>query len=487
MKWEIVIGLEIHVQLATESKLFSGAAVDPRAAPNSRACAVDLGLPGVLPVINREAVRMAVTLGLAVGGHIAPRSIFARKNYFYPDLPKGYQISQYEQPVISGGSLEFALPEGGTQRLRLTRIHMEEDAGKSVHESFPGCSGVDLNRAGTPLLEVVSEPELRSPAAAAAFLRKLHTLVRGLGVSHANMEQGGFRCDANISLRRQGEQRLGIRSEIKNLNSFRFVERALEYEAERHIQLLERGEQPIQETRLYDAARHETRSMRGKEEAEDYRYFPDPDLPPLEISPEFIEEVRRNLPELPEARAQRLVTTYGIEAADAAALIQKNTAPEYFEQMVKAAGGHARRCLHWMQGELYAALKQQKLPLPDSPVNAAQLGKLVGQVAAKKLTTRSAVAIFQTLWKGERELDELLQEQGASPLEDEQELTKIITEVLHKNPKQLAQYRSGKSKLLAWFVGRVLAATQGKADPALTGKLLRRALAEPGEKNAPET
>lgn len=477
MQWETVIGLEIHTQLLTRSKIFSGAATTFGALPNTQACLVDLGYPGVLPVLNQEAVRMAVKFGLAVGASIAPRSVFARKNYFYPDLPKGYQISQYELPVVSRGSVEIELEDGTSKRIGITRAHLEEDAGKSLHEGFEGVSGIDLNRAGTPLLEIVSEPELRSAKEAVAYMKKIHTLVRYLGICDGNMQEGSFRCDANVSLRRKGDPKFGTRAELKNINSFHFVEKAINYEIERQSELLESGGKVVQETRLYDAKKNETRSMRSKEEANDYRYFPDPDLLPLEIAPALIAAVGKTLPELPDAKRQRFATQYGLSAYDAGLLTASRELADYYEAVVRAVGGEPKACANWLMGELSAALNRGNQDIAASPVSAAMLAGLIKRVLDNTVSGKLAKEVFEAMWAGEGDADAVITRRGLTQITDSSAIEIVIDQVMAANPEQLAAYRAGKDKLFAFFVGQVMQASKGKANPQQVNALLKRKLA----------
>jgi len=477
MQWETVIGLEIHAQLLTNSKIFSAASTAFGAAPNTQACLVDLGYPGVLPVLNKEAVRMAVKFGLAIGAGIAPRSVFARKNYFYPDLPKGYQISQYELPVVGKGSVEIELEDGSSRRIGITRAHLEEDAGKSLHEGFEGISGIDLNRAGTPLLEIVSEPDMRSAKEAVAYMKKIHSLVRYLEICDGNLQEGSFRCDANVSVRRQGEQKFGTRAELKNINSFHFVEKAILYEVQRQIEVIEGGGKVAQETRLYDSKKNETRSMRSKEEANDYRYFPDPDLLPLEIAESFVSEVRKTLPELPDGKKQRFMRAYGLSAYDAALLTASRELADYYETLVQAVGGEAKLCANWVMGELSAALNQNNKDVTKSPVTAAMLAELLKRILDSTLSGKLAKEVFEALWAGEGEADAVIEKKGLKQITDSSAIGKIIDEIMAANPRQLSDYRAGKDKLFAFFVGQVMKATQGKANPQQVNELLKRKLA----------
>ena len=477
MEWEAVIGLEIHAQLATKSKIFSGASTAYGAPPNTQACAIDLGLPGVLPVLNREAVRMAVKFGLATHSKINRRSVFARKNYFYPDLPKGYQISQYELPIVYDGWLDIELGEGGTKRIGITRAHLEEDAGKSLHEDFQGMTGIDLNRAGTPLLEIVSEPDLRSAVEAVAYMKKLHALVRYLEICDGNMQEGSFRCDANVSVRRRGEHRFGTRTEIKNINSFRFVERAINYEIERQIEVLESGGAVVQETRLYDAARDETRSMRTKEEANDYRYFPDPDLLPVELDEAFIEEVRSTLPELPDDKRQRFIEEYGLPAYDAGVLTATREMADFYEAVARVCG-EPKLAANWVMGDFSAMLNKENIEVGDAPVTAEALGQLLNRIRDNTISGKIAKEVFEAMWAGEGSADEIIETRGLRQITDTAAIEAMIREVIAANPKQVEQYRAGKEKLLGFFVGQVMKASKGKANPAEVNKLLKKLLSE---------
>ncbi|MCI0668153.1 MAG: Asp-tRNA(Asn)/Glu-tRNA(Gln) amidotransferase subunit GatB [Methylococcaceae bacterium] len=472
MEWETVIGLEIHAQLATKSKIFSGASTAYGAIANTQACAVDLGLPGVLPVLNREAVRMAVKFGLAIDAEIAPKSIFARKNYFYPDLPKGYQISQFERPVVGKGRVKIFV-DGCEKTIGVTRAHLEEDAGKSLHEDFHGLTGIDLNRAGTPLLEIVSEPDLRSSREAAAYMKKIHALVRYLGICDGNLEEGSFRCDANVSVRPKGRKQLGTRTEIKNLNSFRFVEKAIHYEVGRQIDLIEGGGKVVQETRLYDADRDETRPMRSKEESNDYRYFPDPDLLPLEIEPAFLEEVRLELPELPDQKRQRFESGYRLGAADAAALTASREIADYYEATVKASGCDPKLCANWVIVDLTGALNKAGLELEDCPIGPERLAGLLQKIEDDTISGKIAKQIFEIMWQSGGDASSIIEEQGLRQISDTSALEKVIDRIIADHPEQLEQYRSGKEKLLGYFVGQVMKATEGKASPGEVNRLLK--------------
>src|SRR6184192_2463543 len=464
MKWEVVIGLETHAQLSTASKIFSGAPTAFGAAPNSQASAVDIALPGVLPVLNQGAVERAIRFGLAVGGTINRRSIFARKNYFYPDLPKGYQISQYESPIVQGGSLRILAAHLGNETektIRLTRAHLEEDAGKSLHE-LHGRSGIDLNRAGTPLLEIVSEPDLRGAKETVAYARALHALVVWIGICDGNMQEGSFRCDANVSVRMPGKP-LGTRCEIKNLNSFRFMERAIEFEARRQIELLEDGGKIEQETRLYDAERDETRSMRTKEDAQDYRYFPDPDLLPLVLREEQIRKIETEMPELPDATRERFARQYALPAYDAGVLTASRAAAGYFEALVKAAGVDAKLCANWQTGALNAALNEADLPVSESKLSPASLAGLLKRIADGTLSGKMAKEVFDALWAGEGGADEIIERRGLRQISDSALIEKLVDDVLASNAKQVQDYRAGKEKAFNSLVGQVMKATKGKA------------------------
>jgi len=474
--WEVVVGIETHAQLRTKSKIFSAAATAFGAPPNTQASAVDIALPGVLPVLNRAAVEHAIRFGLAIGASINRRSIFARKNYFYPDLPKGYQISQYESPIVQGGTLRLVAGDG-EKTIRLTRAHLEEDAGKSLHEDFHGMSGIDLNRAGTALLEIVSEPELRGAKEAVAYARALHGLVVWIGICDGNMQEGSFRCDANVSVRRPGEP-LGTRCELKNLNSFRFMERAIEFEARRQIELLEDGGRIEQETRLYDPERDETRSMRTKEEAHDYRYFPDPDLLPLVVTENEIARIRQTLPELPDARRERFGREYALSAYDAALLTASRAAADYFELLVKLSGVDPKVCANWQSGVLAKALNQHELDIAASPLPAPKLAQILRKIADGTLSNRTAQKLFGVAWRlgPEAPIDELIEKEGLQQLSDAGAIEKLVDDVLAANDRQVADYRAGKEKAFNALVGQVMKATGGKANPAQVNEILRRKL-----------
>jgi aspartyl-tRNA(Asn)/glutamyl-tRNA(Gln) amidotransferase subunit B len=475
MNWETVIGLETHAQLSTHSKMFSGAATAFGAAPNTQADAVDIALPGVLPVANRGAVERAIRFGLAVGGTVHGRSVFARKNYFYPDLPKGYQISQYERPIVTGGSVRIRTGET-EKRVQLTRAHLEEDAGKSLHEDFHGMSGIDLNRAGTPLLEIVSEPDMRSAEEAVAYAKALHALVRWIDICDGNMQEGSFRCDANVSVRPAGSGQLGTRCEIKNLNSFRFLERAILFEARRQIEILEDGGQVRQETRLYDPERDETRSMRTKEDAQDYRYFPDPDLLPLAVSEAWIVEVRAALPELPEAMRERFVREYGLNAYDAGVLTANREIAAYFESLVRALPQQPKLAANWVMGELSGRLNRENLDISRSPVDSAALAGLLARVADGTVSSKLAKDVFDAMWAGQGSADQIIQARGLRQISDSGELERIVAAVLDANPAQVAEYRAGKDKAFNYLVGQAMKASKGKANPAQLSEILKRKL-----------
>ncbi len=477
IEWEVVIGLEIHAQLATRSKIFSSSSTAYGAQPNSQANLVDLGYPGVLPVLNGEVVKMAVKFGLAVNCEIARRSVFARKNYFYPDLPKGYQISQFELPVVGRGEICITLDDGSRKRVGITRAHLEEDAGKSLHEEFQGMSGIDLNRAGTPLLEIVSEPDMRSAEEAVAYMKGMHTLVRYLEICDGNMQEGSFRCDANVSVRPKGQEEFGTRTELKNLNSFRFVEKAINLEVERQIDVLESGGKVVQETRLYDSAKNETRTMRLKEEANDYRYFPDPDLLPLLITEEEIEAVRSTLPELPDEKRERFCSEYKLSDYDARVLTASREMAAYFEAVVEASGGEPKLAANWVAGELSAGLNRSGTEIGDSKVSASALAGLLKRIADCTISGKIAKEVFEAMWDGEGDADDIIEKRGLRQITDSAAIEKIIDEVIAANPGQLEQYRGGKDKLFGFFVGQVMKATQGKANPGQVNQLLKKKLA----------
>ncbi|NEX20471.1 Asp-tRNA(Asn)/Glu-tRNA(Gln) amidotransferase subunit GatB [Thiorhodococcus mannitoliphagus] len=475
MQWETVIGLEIHTQLATKSKIFSGAPTAFGAEPNTQACAIDLGLPGVLPVLNAEAVRLAVRFGSAIQAEIAPRSVFARKNYFYPDLPKGYQISQYELPVVGKGLVEIVLEDGTVKTIGVTRAHLEEDAGKSLHEEFQDFTGIDLNRAGTPLLEIVSEPDMRSPQDAVAYAKKIHQIVRYIGISDGNMQEGSFRMDANVSVRPVGQEAFGTRAEIKNVNSFRFLEKAIQFEVERQIDLIEGGGTVVQETRLYDAAKDETRSMRTKEEANDYRYFPDPDLLPLEIDAAFIKNATADLPELPDAKRARFHAEHGLSEYDANLLTGSRELADYFEVVAKESG-EPKLAANWVSGELMAALNKAEKELAESPVSAPLLAGLIKRIKDGTISGKIAKQVFEAMWQGEGDADQVIESQGLKQITDSGAIETMIDEIIAANSGQVEQYRAGKEKVFGFFVGQAMKASKGKANPQQVNEILKRKL-----------
>jgi aspartyl-tRNA(Asn)/glutamyl-tRNA(Gln) amidotransferase subunit B len=485
MQWEVVIGLETHAQLSTQSKIFSGAPTRFGAEPNTQACPVDLALPGVLPVMNKGAVERAIQFGLATGAKVAPQSIFARKNYFYPDLPKGYQISQYEIPVVQGGTVSFVLEKDGKPEMRtvqLTRAHLEEDAGKSLHEDYHGMTGIDLNRAGTPLLEIVTEPDMRSAAEAVAYAKALHSLVVWLGICDGNMQEGSFRCDANVSVRPLGQKEYGTRCEIKNLNSFRFLEEAINYEVRRQIELIDDGGRVVQETRLYDPDRKETRSMRSKEDAQDYRYFPDPDLPPLVIAQEWIERVKASMPELPGAMRERFVRDYGLPEYDAAVLTQSKAMASYFEAVVVKAGKEqAKPAANWLMGDVSSTLNREGVDIADAPVKADQFALLLQRIADGTISNKIAKEVFAAMWEAPSDkpslADDIIEARGLKQISDSGALEKIVDEVLAANAKSVEEFRAGKEKAFNALIGQAMKATKGKANPAQLTELLKNRLA----------
>jgi aspartyl-tRNA(Asn)/glutamyl-tRNA(Gln) amidotransferase subunit B len=485
MQWEVVIGLENHVQLTTNSKIFSGSSIRFGAEPNTQASPVDLALPGVLPVMNKGAVERAIRFGLAVGAKIAPQSVFARKNYFYPDLPKGYQISQFEDPVVQGGSLTFAFEKDGkleTKTVNLTRAHLEEDAGKSLHEDYHGMSGIDLNRAGTPLLEIVSEPEIRSAAEAVAYAKALHGLVMWLGVCDGNMQEGSFRCDVNVSVRPVGQKEFGTRCEIKNLNSFRFIEEAVHYEVRRQIELIEDGGKVVQATRLWDPDRKETRQMRSKEDAQDYRYFPDPDLPPLAISQEWIDRVKADMPELPAAMRERFIRDYGLPEYDALILTSSQAMATYYEAVVAKAGkDNAKAAANWLMGDVSSALNRADVAIENSPVEASQLALLLKRIADGTISNNAGKKVFSLMWdaqSGDEHLaDAIIEREGLKQISDTGALEAIVDEVLANNAKSVEQYKAGKEAAINALIGQCMKASKGKANPAQVTELLKKKLA----------
>jgi len=474
-RWEVVIGLETHAQLSTASKIFSGASTAFGAAPNTQASAVDIALPGVLPVLNRGAVERAIRFGLAVGATINRASVFARKNYFYPDLPKGYQISQYEIPVVQGGSVAIAT-KSGAKTVRLTRAHLEEDAGKSLHEDFHGMTGIDLNRAGTPLLEIVSEPDMRSSDEAVAYAKTLHALVRWIGICDGNMQEGSFRCDANVSVRPLGATKLGTRCEIKNLNSFRFLQQAIEFEVRRQVELIEDGGTVVQETRLYDPDRDETRSMRSKEDAQDYRYFPDPDLPPLAIDDAWIDRVRASLPELPEAMRARFVREHAVGDAEALQLTASVATARYFDATLAAGAASGKAVANWVLGELAAAAHRSGVDIEHASVTPARLAGLIARIDDGTISGKIAKDVFDAMWAGEGDADAIIAARGLRQISDEGALEKIVDDVMAANAAVVAEFRAGKEKAFNALVGKAMAATKGKANPAQVNAILKRKL-----------
>ncbi|MDC0407079.1 Asp-tRNA(Asn)/Glu-tRNA(Gln) amidotransferase subunit GatB [Candidatus Thioglobus sp.] len=475
MEWEIVIGLEIHAQLSTKSKIFSSASTKFGQAPNSQACAVDLGLPGVLPVLNVEAVNKAIKFGLAVNAHINQRNIFDRKNYFYPDLPKGYQISQMDLPIVGEGEIEIKIGDE-TKVIGVTRAHLEEDAGKSVHDMFNEYTAIDLNRAGTPLLEIVSEPDMRSAKEAVAYAKKIHALVQYIGICDGNMQEGSFRCDANVSIRPMGQEELGTRAELKNINSFKFIERAINLEVERQQDILEEGGKIVQETRLYDAVKHETRSMRSKEEANDYRYFPDPDLLPVEITDELIDSIKASLPELPVEKKARFIAELGLNEYDADVLTSQKSLADYFEIMLKDNEKNAKLCANWVMGELSASLNKHQLDIENSPISANNLSQLIARIGDDTISGKIAKDVFKAMWEGEGSADAIIESKGLKQVTDTGAIEVIIDEIIANNAPQVEQFKSGNEKILGFFVGQAMKASQGKANPKLLNQLLREKL-----------
>jgi len=479
MEWEVVIGLEIHAQLAAKTKIFSSASTAYGAEPNTQACAVDLGLPGVLPVLNQEAVKMAIKFGLAVDAELPPRSVFARKNYFYPDLPKGYQISQFELPIVGKGVMSIELEDGSEKLIGITRAHLEEDAGKSMHGDFQGLTGVDLNRAGTPLLEIVSDPDMSSAKEAVAYMKKMHSLVQYLEICDGNMQEGSFRCDSNVSVRPKGQKELGTRAELKNINSFRNVERAINIEIERQIELIEDGGTVVQETRLYDADKNETRSMRSKEEANDYRYFPDPDLLPVVLDPEMIETIRATLPELPNTKRDRFVADMGLPLYDASVLTSSRELANYYEGVLEASNNKdPKLCANWVITQLLGALNKAGLDITTSPISESQLGGLLVRISDNTISGKIAKQIFDVLWAGEGDdADSIIENKGLKQVTDSGAIEAIVDEVIANNADQAEQYRAGKEQLLGFFVGQVMKASKGKANPAQVNDILKAKLA----------
>jgi len=474
MQWEVVIGLEIHAQLNTKSKIFSSASTAFGAEPNSQACAVDLGLPGVLPVVNKQAVNKAIRFGLAVNAHINQRNVFDRKNYFYPDLPKGYQISQLEWPIVGEGEIDIVVGEE-TKTIGVTRAHLEEDAGKSVHDMYDDYTAVDLNRAGTPLLEIVSEPDMRSAKEAVAYAKKIHALVQYIDICDGNMQEGSFRCDANVSIRPKGQEEFGTRAELKNINSFKFLERAINLEVERQQDVIEDGGKVVQETRLYDAVKNETRSMRSKEEANDYRYFPDPDLLPVEIPDELLAQIKQDLPELPQEKKQRFVDDLGLSEYDADILTSQKTLADYFEAMLED-NNNAKLCANWVMGELSAALNREQIEIYNSPISAQNLSQLVLRISDDTISGKIAKDVFKAMWDGEGSADEIIDSKGLKQMTDTGEIEAIVDEIIANNQAQVEQFKSGNEKILGFFVGQAMKATGGKANPKIINELLRSKL-----------
>ena len=472
--WEAVIGLEIHVQLSTKSKLFSGASTNFGALPNTQACNIDLAMPGVLPVLNEEVLKMAIKLGKALNADINSPTSFARKNYFYPDSPKGYQISQMDKPIVESGYLDIDT-ENGVKRIGVTRAHLEEDAGKSLHDDFDGQSGIDLNRAGTPLLEIVSEPEINTPQEAVAYLKSIHSIIRYLEISDGNMAEGSMRCDANVSVRKKGDTKLGTRTETKNVNSFRFVEKAIQYEIDRQINELESGNQITQETRLYDSQANTTRPMRSKEFANDYRYFPEPDLLPINLEKEFIEEVMATMPEMPTQKKIRFVSKFNLSEYDADLLAADKDLANFFEAVVKVSNS-PKLSANWIMGELSAELNNENLSINESKITSNQLGQLILRIEDGTISGKIAKEIFEKLWSSDNEVDEIIQSEGLEQVTDDKEIESIIDEVINNNLEQLAQYRSGKDRLFGFFVGQVMKASQGKANPKQVNDILKEKL-----------
>ena len=474
-QWEAVIGLEIHVQLSTNSKLFSGASTNFGASPNTQACNIDLAMPGVLPVLNEEVLRMAIKLGIALNAEINSPTSFARKNYFYPDSPKGYQISQMDKPIVENGHLDIELEDGSTKRIGVTRAHLEEDAGKSLHEDFEGQSGIDLNRAGTPLIEIVSEPEISSPEEAVSYLKSIHSIIRYLNISDGNMAEGSMRCDANVSVRKVGETELGTRTETKNVNSFRFVEKAIHYEIYRQINEIESGNIIVQETRLYDSQKNTTRPMRSKEFANDYRYFPEPDLLPVILDEEFINSVKETMPELPNEKKIRLMEVYKLSEYDSSLLAADKDLANFFEEVTKESNS-PKLSANWIMGEFLAELNKENLSIVESKVSAKQLGVLIRRIEDSTISGKIAKEVFEKMWASSEDTDDIISEQGLQQVTDLSEIEKMVEEVINKNPDQLEKYLSGKDRLFGFFVGQVMKASQGKANPKQVNDILKSKL-----------
>ena len=470
--WEVVIGLEIHAQLATKSKIFSGASTAYGAEPNTQTSLIDIALPGVLPVLNKEAVHMAVKFGMAIGAEVADRSVFDRKNYFYPDLPKGYQISQFQLPIVGLGSINIELENGDTKTIGVTRAHLEEDAGKSLHDDYAGMTGIDLNRAGTPLLEIVSEPDMRSAKEAVAYMKKIHSLVQYIGICDGNMQEGSFRCDANVSVRPKGQEEFGTRAELKNINSFRFVERAINIEVERQIDLIEDGGEVVQETRLYDSVKNETRSMRSKEEANDYRYFPDPDLLPVVITEEYRRQVKAELPELPEQKQQRYIDDLGLSAYDAGVITASISLANYFD-VVAEKTGDAKLSANWINGELSARLNREEIEIENVPVDAEAFAQLLVRIKDNTISGKIAKDVLDAMWQGEGSADEVIESKGLKQITDTGAIEAYVDEVIANNPAQFEELKGGKDKMMGFFVGQVMKMSKGKANPAQVNELIR--------------
>lgn len=476
MQWETVIGLEVHAQLNTKTKIFSGSATAFGGEQNTQASAIDLALPGTLPVLNQAVVNKAIKFGLAIHADIPPYSVFARKNYFYPDLPKGYQISQFDKPVVgSNGFIEIPLDDGQSKKIRITRAHLEEDAGKSIHDCYDNKTGIDLNRAGTPLLEIVSEPDLRSAYEAVTYLKMLHSLVRYIDISDANMQEGSFRCDVNLSVRPVGETALGTRTELKNLNSFRFIEKAIQYETTRQIDLLESGQKVIQQTRLYDANKNQTRPMRSKEQAHDYRYFPDPDLLPVTVTNEGIDAIRLTLPELPQAKKQRFIDQYHLSDEDARILTQERKLADYFERVVQVCN-EPKLSANWIIVELIGALNKNEQTFEDCLVEPDDLGRLILRIQDNTISGKIAKSLFVDLLEGKKDVDQLIKDKGLKQISDTSELEQMLDEIIRDNPAQFEQLKNGKTKLKGFFVGQLMKKTQGKANPKQVNELLAEKL-----------
>ena len=473
--WDPVIGLEIHVQLNTKSKIFSPASTDFGSDQNTQACAIDLGMPGVLPVLNEEAVKMAIKFGLAIGANISDNSIFARKNYFYPDLPKGYQISQYEIPIVEGGSINIVI-DGQTKKINITRAHLEEDAGKSIHDLYPNETAIDLNRAGTPLIEIVSEPEMKSAAEAVQYLKNIHSLVRYLGISDGNMQEGSFRCDANISLMKKGSDVLGTRAEIKNINSFKFVENAINHEIQRQSDILDNGDNVKQETRLYDPSKDETRSMRSKEEANDYRYFPDPDLLPVSITSKLIEDIKSNMPELPSTKKDRFKAQYKLNDYDIDILTNNRELSEYFEKTIEGTDLNAKTTANWIITEVLALANKKNIGVSEYPVSYKNLQNLLSNVQSEVISSKQAKDVFERMWNNGEDAQYIIENEGMKQISDTDELNKIVDNIIKNNYKSVEEYQNGKDKLLGFFVGQVMKETKGKGNPKLINEILKEKL-----------